>query len=584
MNRVIPIITLIALFVSLGQAKKRRLPYTITINADGFSALSFNGTPLASGATQLIDGTWFYEPFVDRNFEPSIAVKTVSQNGNIYTVNHTYSGALSATAVYTYTLSGNDIFVEVIVTNTGASPITIPAFRSPFFLWDDYFTPGAVQSNGLGWNSSHTQSQGTDLAYPSTNVAFGGTYAIGLAGNGLQLNLCTWSRQDPRDKFITIGYGRFGVQGVAIGDFFFDAIPAGLSKTFKFAWRFSESTDWKVLMQGYKNDLRASFPTLPYDLDARPIAQFARTHVSNVRPDNPYGYDDGGTNLNSRFDILAGCQDYISKTVSKMVATNYRGIIFWQPQGEHPRGVKYRPDFDQWFPENTPNIPTLVNGFRNAGLSAGLLARPGDGIFATSPTTDGTFPFSTLQEAIGDINPRLSWALGQGFNALYLDSFITVGYDHALLESIRQVIGSIPTFTEHSTALSLAFSGVYVEMTYSGGQFVIDSKIPILRWLYPDSIVLVLFKNSLPPGGLQEVYSFMFANRYTPLVSDVPIINNGPDNGILAPLIQKYIDAANHWRTVRDKSTGRQKVAGTRQLDIAPRAIATNRQIYDNTQ
>lgn len=580
MKRAIVIAVIVALFVPFyTHAKKKRVPpstspYTIIINENGIDSIWLGAVQLASGGTQLVDGSWFYLPNVFREFEPTITAKSASTSGGVTTVNHTYSGALTAHVVYTYRSSNGDISVQAAVTNLGSQPITIPAFRTPFFRWDN---ASAVQSNGLGFDQSHTQHYGINLSYPSVNVRFAATYATGMAAGGFPLNFCTWSQEDPFLKFMTISYGRFGVTGIAIGNFFFESIPAGESRTYKFGLRFSASSDWKVLMQPYRDQLRASFPTVAYETDARPMAQFASINVAYVRPDNPYGYNDGNgascaTTLCRRFDKLEGCQGFIDRLVPPMVATNYQGIIFWQPQGINPRGVQYRPDFDNFPPEVSANLPILVNGFRNAGLRVGLLSRPMVHIVPSSPTTDGTDLFASLDDAVADIQTRLAWALGKGINAFYLDSFMNEGYDHGLMRGIRDAIGDIPTFTEHSTALSMAFSGAYEQLGYVNGTYVSDKYLAILRWLYPESIVLVKFTGSLPPGGYAELYSYMFSNRFTPLIEDFRIQSTAPgsENSILQPLVQTYIDSNNQWRL------------GAIRADANPRQRSTNRQVAVN--
>lgn len=570
--------------VPLASKKRVASPYTIVINDNGFSTLSLGATLLTPvDKLQLIDGSWFYLPFDSRSFYPAIPTKSSSTSGNTTTVNHTYSGVLSATAVYTYVVTDGYISIQAQITNTSGSEITIPGFSSPHFLWDNW--PAGVTQMGLGTDFTQTQSAGVSLSYPSSNVRLASAYGTGLAA-GQQLNFGIWSKEDPFSKFMIIPYTRGGETGKALAIIFFDPIPAAGTKTFNFAFRFDSSMDWKVLLQGYKNDVRTVFPTVTYETDARPVAQFARIDVSHVRPDNPYGYDDGGTNLKSRFDKLAGCQDYISTVVPLLLSANYQGIIFWQPQGINPRGVQYRPDFDIFPAETYPNLPTLFGGFTSVGMSVGLLARPGQEIVATSPTTDGLLPFATLQDAIDDIEPRIAWALGQGVSKFYIDSFVNTElrlYDHNLMQAIRQAVGNGGTFCEFSTVLSMAFSSVYAELIYQSGKFILNPQIPFLRWIFPEAVIITKFNGALPPGGYTEVYAYMFSNKLTPLVGDDRIIST-TDNAIIQPLVQQYIDANNHWRTVREKASGRQKLVIARQLDIAPRGIASNRQTYDTSQ
>ena len=107
---------------------------------------------------------------------------------------------------------------------------------------------------------------------------------------------------------MTMGFGIYPLPGVSLGNFFFKTIPAFGSQTFKFSYRFSSSKDAHVLLQSYKDTLRAQLP-MQYNPDVRPLAQFASIDRSYVRPDNPYGYNDGMVaGIFRRFDTLAGCR------------------------------------------------------------------------------------------------------------------------------------------------------------------------------------------------------------------------------------------------------------------------------------
>ena len=404
-------------------SKDFRLPsgYVVTLDEDGVSSVSFGGKQVATGNVQLLDGTWFYESWVTRSYTPEVTAKSVSYLSNGAKVTHSYSGVLKALAIYSYTITGDDILVSVRVTNQSSNPATIVAFRSPRFLFTDW---GAkASSNQLGYDQSHTQAYGVKLSYPSVNVPFAATYVTTPSASGAPINFCTWSSESPYERFMTMGFGIYPLPGVSLGNFFFKAIPAFGSQTFKFSYRFSSSKEAHVLLQSYKDTLRAQLP-MQYNPDVRPLAQFASIDSSHVRPDNPYGYNDLGTGIFRRFDTLAGCKDYVAKLVPPMRRANFQGMLMWQPQGINPRGVQYRPDFDVFPPETLANLPTLVNGFKKAGLKIGLLARPGVFIAAASESTDGLERASDSKSQLADLGKRLKWATNTGFAGFYLDSFV----------------------------------------------------------------------------------------------------------------------------------------------------------------
>ena len=117
----------LALFVGASTAtfsKDFRLPsgYTVTLDEDGLSSVSFGGKQVATGNVQLLDGTWFYEPWVTRSYTPTVTSKSVSYVSNGANVTHSYSGVLKALAIYSYTTTGDDILVSVKVTNQSSEP------------------------------------------------------------------------------------------------------------------------------------------------------------------------------------------------------------------------------------------------------------------------------------------------------------------------------------------------------------------------------------------------------------------------------------------------------------------------------
>ncbi len=85
--------------------------YDVTLDEDGLSAVSFDGAQVATGNVQMLDGTWFYEPYANRDYTPAVSSKTVTYLSKGAKVVHSYSGVLQAVATYTYEITGDDILV-----------------------------------------------------------------------------------------------------------------------------------------------------------------------------------------------------------------------------------------------------------------------------------------------------------------------------------------------------------------------------------------------------------------------------------------------------------------------------------------
>jgi hypothetical protein len=361
------------------------------------------------------------------------------------------------------------------------------------------------------------------------------------------LNVATFSEEEPNERFMTVLTNIYPNPGATLTSIFFNNVPPGGSRVFKWGFRFlAHTSDWKELLGGYKTTLRAAFPTIAYEPNAKPLVQFASIGPSYIRPDNPYGYNDNGDGITRRFDKLAGCQDYVNKLVAPMKDTGYQGIVMWQPQGVHPRGVQYRPDFNSFPAATLPNLPALTSGFNTAGLKIGLQARPG--VAATSggdQSHDSAIRVCDCQGTADDLNWRIDWSKSQGFKGFYLDSFIADGGDQGILRAIRARVGLEHTFVEHSTAISMAYGASYEEFTWSGG-IVLTQMQQILRWLWPESIVAAKLRGTLPAGGYAELYPAMFALKLTPWVEDYRVWG-GPENAILKPLVASKIGPDGRW-------------------------------------
>jgi hypothetical protein len=238
----------------------------------------------------------------------------------------------------------------------------------------------------------------------------------------------------------------------------------------------------------------------------------------------------------------------VAKLVPPMRQANLQGMIMWQPQGINPRGVQYRPDFDVFPPETLANLPTLVNGFKNAGLKIGLLARPGVAIAVGSASTDGLSRVTDNEVQLADLGKRLKWATTAGFGAFYLDSFVEDGPDQNILNFIRNQLGQeVQTFTEFPTAVSLALSGAYMEFRYENGVYVFPQSYHDLSWIYPDAVWFANFKGALPPGGYPALYAYMLQNKLTPLIEDYQLLDS-QRMATLQTLVAQYIDGTHHWK------------------------------------
>lgn len=520
--------------------------YTVTITEKGIVSISLGGVQIAygnSGGTQLLDGAWFYKPFTSASYTPTLSAKSILVKSDGAIVYHTYTGALNAKVIYTYKITGDDIRVSAEVKNLGTSQIDIVGFCGPQFVFDNL--TAALASGNYRTLSTHTI--GPVCSYPSANVPFAGIYVTTTAASK-PVNFCTWSEQSPDSQHMVIATGTYSFPGNSLTNFFFTPVYVGGSQIFQYAMRLSTSTDWKVLMQGYK-DFTLSKISMNYVPDVRPIGQFSSINVSYIRPDNPYGYNDSnGTSLQRRFDL--DCQPFVNWVTSNLNTGKFQGLILWQPQGIHPRGVMYRPDFNTFPAVTLSKIPVLPSGFNAVNQKAGLQARPGEYITSSSDwTKDRAQVISNDPDYIVDLLAKFSWATGLGFKMFYLDSFPIYYSSHLILKAIRQSLGNtIQTFSEFSSVLAASNSGFFAAVSYSNGVLKLPQYFDLIRWFWPNSNWIGQLSGNWPAGGSQQFVLDCFNRKLIPLLQDYMIAGN--IDGVvtqLSTLVPQYINASNQW-------------------------------------
>lgn len=509
--------------------------YTARIDSEGLSSIKLGATEIAVGPLQLVNGGWFYGDIsIPTPYIPTIASKQISGSNVV----HRYTNALNAVAIYRYQVVGNNIHIRAEVKNLSLVTIEKPAFISPRILFDD--VQDARDASGGLFHFRDIMGSSQDNRYPRPNIPSGGVYFMALAASGTPINFCIWSEDDPFDESMVASDGISGLPGQFVIMCCFRPILPGQTCVYNFAYCISDSTDWQVLMAGYKAKVRSARPRA-FTPDFRPIAQFASINPAYVRVDNPYGYNDGGGSvLERRLDLEAGAQATVDWLLPGMNAANYQSVICWQPQGINERTPEllYRPDFHVWPAVTLANIPLLVDGFGDDDRKIGLLARP------STIITSEAYAYETIayQSAnLVDLLAHFTWAIDQGFSGWYFDSFPGNSFDHRTLAAIRAHLGvNEQIFTEAFSIASLPLAGVYGTLHYTGGNFVHDTFFEIARFIYPDVPWMLHYFGAEPPGGKHDIYEYMLSNGLIPLVQDFEVSTEA-DYGVLGPLVEQYI-------------------------------------------
>ena len=486
--------------------------YVVTINEDGLSLITLDGAVIAEGPTMLFNGSWAYAPGLTRDL--TLAEKSAESLPNGMVVRHRYTGAVTARVDYTYQVQGADVLVTARVTSEGAA-IPVVGFKSPHVLVANWAMAQAL-GIGYGWDHTHTQDRGVSLAYPSSEVPMAAATIDTVTANGAPIRIAQWAMNDVNDPSMTLGFGIFQQPGVALAMIFPSEVPAGGARVFRWGYRLPACSG-ADLLGGYKAHLDATLQPRTTPI-AKPFAQFAHLDPSHVRPDNPYGYQDAGDGWR-RFDLSV--TPYVEGLAPAMQEAGCAGLLMWQPQGVHPRGVMYRPDFHVWPAPVLANLPALVNGFAQRGLSVGLLARPSSTITSATWDTDWIARSGTSATALSEFIQRVRWAMDRGFQHWYLDSFIQGEDDHRILRAMRQAVGpDAQLFCEFSTVASLADAAGYEELRWESGAWRHSRFYQTLRTLVPASSWLIKFVGPLPPGGYADLFDYCLAERTCPLLDD----------------------------------------------------------------
>ncbi len=286
-------------------------------------------------------------------------------------------------------------------------------------------------------------------------------------------------------------------------------------------------TSLASLLSSYLRDFHNFAPGIQYLTDDRPWLQWASFDASHVTPQNPLGYNGDFR----RFDLLGGIKKFEDMVWPSVGVT--QGTLFWQPQGYNPRDCEYRADFDVWPDAVTANMPALIAWYKANGLRFGICAPSGKFIIPNGPNTDTTTPLD------GENASQMAILLGRydkvtklGVNAFYLDDFgLDVNCYH-IMKQIRAHLGSaIPTYTEFTSDLLLAYSGVYSNLSPTGvagggpdggTQWYDPETLKIFRMLYPSSAILTTrFAGFAGGTGGFPVSAAQFAAwRLSPMVED----------------------------------------------------------------
>lgn len=504
--------------------------YSVLINQTGINEVRQAGTLVGSGGIAL-----YYTPATGPVQPLELTSSAAAQvSATELQVTHTYTGPLAARATYRLIVEGDDVRVVARVRNLGTTTIEQIGLGSPGFP--------------ITWPAAFPASIGFDTggeSYPSAGNPSAGMFMV-TTSNDRPFNFSLYPVQDVHERFGIRSRGLFP-HGTSLIGVFYRPIGPGGEEVYELVYRFSDSTDWKVLLARYKDHVRAQLPTLQYQGDARPLGQFSSLDAEHIRPDNPFGYNDGGDpNAPRRFDLHG--QPFVDWVEANMDRGHFQAMIFWQFQGMHPRGVFYRPDFNVMTPAHVASLQTIVAGLPGR---VGLQSRPN--VLVTSSEVwgnDRAMPIGSDARYVEDLLNKYEWATGLGVTHFYIDSAATNPDDHVIMRRTREKVGpAVQTYAEFNTVLSAAYSACYSEWWYENGALRCNQRqFDLIRWIWPESMWLGKFRDNLPPGGTTQIVTELLTRRLSPMIEDWQIVfDNEGWVTALETLVPTYINAQHQW-------------------------------------
>jgi hypothetical protein len=508
-----------------------------TVSKEGIVLITIDNKKVADGSFKFIDISKIFNlgdgfivnEEVEKNFEvlDEKKVKVIHKFNLLKTE-------------YIYNFEKEDVRVDIKVENLSTEKeIPIIAFGGLKF----YFSKnpeGFIFSHDPGYINANGGIE--RFCHPSHFVRIGGVY---LNDNNFGIGLTPIYKGFKKTLF----YG--GINSSGNQKSFTYIIPEKIepenTKKFSFKMRVSKDTDWKYLLQIYKDFFNSNFGEIKYKIDNRIWVQFCSGDLYHANPFNPYGFN----GPSRRVDKEEGAKLFCEMVIPGLKKAKGQGVIFWALGGYEPRGAMYRSDFDIFPPEIEKNIPYIIKKFNEAGLIAGLATRPRHITYRINWNWDGVIDINPYD--YGHLNMLLSRfkkAIDMGFTSFYLDSFGNTLEDVILMKFLREKLGpEIQTFSEHQCDILLVYSGIYIEIgfDFKNKKYTLPPFWNIYKYLIGDigSFVVMRFDRKDIPKDVESPFEFLFENHLTPAIADY-LIESYSDE--VSKFSEKYINEKGEWK------------------------------------
>lgn len=497
---------------------------TITVTPDGLSLIEYEGKVLASGGWHAGNGESMFAAGTGKVRAGEVLQKSMrALSPKVVQVTQAQT---DLTTVFTYTFDREDVTISARVENTSPKDdLSVVSFGGLSF--DFQTKPEGIMP---AWHVSYTRANGVRLCHPSHLCPIGGSYASdGDIGIGLTPLRCAfsrslfmWDRQDwsgkgendPRRSLIYVRPA---------------PLPAGGAAAFDMKMRLSRNTQWKHLLDPYKEFFQATYGQIRYKPDFRGIVQSCISlnySADKMTADNPYGFH--GYAMLDRKDVT---EKWAKESVAAIKAGSGQGMIVWGQSGSDVREAMYRTDPDVIPPAVEANWPTMVKAFNDANLHLGICMRPGEFAFRAKWPIDYTMSLSGDDPAHLEMMwRRFKRMIDGGCTIFYLDSFGN-SLDHVkIMRYVRERMGpNIQCFSEHSCDVLVPYSGLYTETDYWGDEQGTPGEYrprvglrnwEIYQWLVPgaNAVSRLCDRHGVMPKDFEPVAHFLRRNNIIPFM------------------------------------------------------------------
>ncbi len=518
-----------------------------TVTENGLSSVTKNGKEIAKGGLYAWNAGpgWFgagkpdeamaypgYSADAYKKIAGEINKKTVTSDAADHAVvRHEYF--MNAVATFDYKFSGEDVAVKVKFENNDAkTSIRYPALGGLCFTFANPPT-----GNMPVWHMSYLHQVREGCFHPSNLNKIGGTYVIdennfGVGTspitNGMARTLTFWDYDDwnpGRRDIVPVRWLTYIIS---------NEIPPGAAVTFGFKMRVSAKTDWKHLLQPYKDYFKEIYGEVKYKSDFRAVSvMHANRNLESITPENPYGFHGGFRRLDLPEEVNKLCD----LMIGGLKKADGQGLIIWGQGGEEPRGQSYRSDFDVLPPAVEKNFEIMKKRFSEAGVKFGVAARPSQMQIRLNWKEDGTININPLDPQHLEVMVwnRFKNMIDKGCTLFYLDSFGNTYEDVIIMKYLREKMGpDIQTFVEHQCDAIAPYSGFYSECDFwakgSADWVKNDGWYPRTgmdflekaRWLTgPVNIITRGYDvHGKIPDGFESTNSFFIRNGMSPMIED----------------------------------------------------------------